>query len=102
MHGGTTCGIGEFGDANKTHESCCKSLPVAGFTDPDEPGKAVYLDKYEITAGRMRAFVDAIAAANGGTPNIKGYIAAHAADGGTPAGRPSSPPPTPARWSRST
>jgi hypothetical protein len=77
LHGGTTCGTGEFGDAGKKHESCCKSLPVAGYTDPRFPGKKVYLDKYEITAGRMRAFIDAMAAANGGQPNVQGYMAAH-------------------------
>jgi len=76
-HGGTTCGTGEVGEPGKRHEECCRSLPVPGFTDPDHPGKTVYLDKYEITAGRMRTFIEAIAAANGGTPDIKGYMAAH-------------------------
>ncbi len=76
VHGGTTCGTGELG-GEATHESCCRSLPVPGFGDPNQPGKAVYLDKYEITAGRMRAFVDAMAAANGGTPNVKAWVAAN-------------------------
>src|SRR6185295_2561093 len=58
VHGGSTCGTGEFGDAGKVHESCCKSLPVSGWSDPKRPGKQVYLDKYEITAGRMRKFVE--------------------------------------------
>jgi hypothetical protein len=77
VRGGTTCGTGEFVDGFKQHESCCKSLPVAGHSDPRFPGKQVYLDKYEITAGRMRKFVEAISAANGGVPNIKGYITAN-------------------------
>jgi len=77
VHGGNTCGFGEFGDGFKSHETCCKSLPVAGYADPEHNGKKVYLDKYEITAGRMRTFVNAIAAGNGGTPNIKGWLAAH-------------------------
>jgi hypothetical protein len=77
IHGGTTCGTGEFGDPNKHHESCCKSLPVPGYADPREPGKTVYLDKYEITAGRMRAFLDAMAQAGGGEPNVKGWMASH-------------------------
>jgi hypothetical protein len=74
--GGDTCGLGhtEFGGA--FHESCCTTLPT-GYTDPNQAGKTVYLDKYEITAGRMRAFVDAISALNGGVPNIKGYMATH-------------------------
>ena len=71
LHGGTTCGTGEFPDANKNHESCCKSLPVAGYNDAAQNGKTVYVDKYEITAGRMRAFVDA----TGG--NVKAWIQAH-------------------------
>lgn len=75
--GGDTCGAGNFEDANKQHESCCKSLPVAGFTDPSYPGKQVFLDKYEITAGRVRAFIEDMAAKNGGEPNIKAWIAAN-------------------------
>jgi hypothetical protein len=75
--GGETCGTGEFGDAAARHESCCRSLPVSGYADASRPGKTVYLDKYEITAGRMREFLDAIGAANGGQPNVKGYIQAN-------------------------
>ena len=78
LHGGDTCGLSEIEfNAGANHESCCKSLPVAGFSDADHPGKTVYLDKYEITAGRMRAFIEAVSAQNGGVPNIKGWIAAH-------------------------
>ena len=74
--GGESCGAGEVGGAGVNHESCCKSLPVTGFSDPRQPGKTVYLDKYEVTAGRMRAFVDAISGV-AGVPNIKGYMAAN-------------------------
>ncbi|MFO0664755.1 MAG: hypothetical protein U0174_12440 [Polyangiaceae bacterium] len=74
--GGETCGSGEVG-AGANHESCCRTLKVPGFTDSNQPGKTVYLDKYEITAGRIRAFVEAISAENGGQPNIKAYMAAH-------------------------
>lgn len=77
VHGGTTCGTGEFNDGNKQHESCCRSLPVPGHTDPRFPGRQVYLDKYEITAGRMRKFLAEISAMNGGVPNVKGYITAN-------------------------
>ena len=77
QHGGDTCGTGEFGDPAAVHEDCCVSLPVTGYADPNQPGKTVYLDKYEITAGRLREFVNEISAANGGTPNIKGWMAAH-------------------------
>ena len=75
--GGDTCGIGEFMDAFKNHESCCKSLLVSGYADPVRVGKMVYVDKYEITAGRMRTFINSLAAANGGVPNVKAYMATH-------------------------
>ncbi|MCL2779328.1 MAG: hypothetical protein FWD73_15140 [Polyangiaceae bacterium] len=76
QYGGQTCG------PNGT-EDCCRSLPVTGYAppvgDPLYPlnGKTVYLDKYEITAGRMRAFVDAVTANRGGVPDIKSYMAAN-------------------------
>jgi hypothetical protein len=67
--GGDTCGKSEaIGSAD--HESCCKSLLVPGFTDAARPGKKVYLDKYEITAGRVRAFVESV-------PNIKAWVTAN-------------------------
>jgi hypothetical protein len=84
QHGGDTCGTGELGAGGEVHESCCKSLEVAGYTDASMPaGKTkVYLDKYEITAGRMRAFLEAVgggvdAAGNAKSPNVKAYMAAH-------------------------
>src|SRR5262249_3694379 len=77
QHGGDTCGTGEFGDAFKNHESCWKYAEVTASTDPNQAGKKVYLAKYEITAGRMRQFIDSIAAGNGGVPNIKGYMSGH-------------------------
>ncbi len=63
--------------ANATQESCCRSLPVTGYTDPKNPGKQVFVDKYEVTAGRVRAFIEAIAAANNGQPDIKAWVAAN-------------------------
>lgn len=63
--GGDTCGT--VGD------SCCRTLPVASFSDVDHPGKSVYLDKYEITSGRVRAFVDAMTQKYG-APNIKQWV----------------------------
>jgi hypothetical protein len=52
-----TCGTGEATDpiASQNHESCCRSLLLPGST-------TVRLDKYEVTAGRMRQFVEAVAA----------------------------------------
>jgi hypothetical protein len=75
--GGDTCGQGEVDQVGATHESCCRSLPVSGFSDPAHPGKQVYLDKYEITEGRIRAWIAQLAEANGGVPDVKGWIAAH-------------------------
>ena len=93
--GGDTCGTNEVGIGVESHlgpasaimaghESCCKSLEVKGYTDPIMPaGKTkVYLDKYEITAGRMRAFLEAIgggvdAAGNAKSANVRAWMAAH-------------------------
>lgn len=73
--GGDTCGEGEVGQPGAKHESCCRSLPVPGFADPTHPGKTVYLDKYEITAGRVRAWIEQLAAENAGKPDVRGWIA---------------------------
>src|SRR5262249_42011946 len=72
--GGDTCGKGEVEDPDAVHESCCRTLPVSGFTDPRYPDKSVYLDKYEITTGRIRAFIQAIAAKYNGVPNVREWV----------------------------
>lgn len=53
--GGTTCGAGETGTAGADHEDCCTRLTTSGG-----PQGAFKIDKYLITAGRMRAFLDAV------------------------------------------
>jgi hypothetical protein len=53
--GGTTCGAGETGTAGADHEDCCTRLSSTGG-----PQGAFKVDKYLITAGRMRAFLDAL------------------------------------------
>ena len=75
--GGDTCGSGEVGEGAAKHESCCRSLKVPAFTDAAHPGKTVYLDKYEITAGRVRAWIEQTASQNGGKPNVKSWVASH-------------------------
>jgi hypothetical protein len=75
--GGDTCGKGEVGEPGAQHESCCRSLPVPGFEDAAHPGKKVYLDKYEITAGRVRAFIEKMAAMHNGKPDVKSWIQSH-------------------------
>jgi hypothetical protein len=54
--GGDTCGAGETGTAGAKHESCCTTVLVDDR--PSAEGGAYRLDKYHVTAGRMRAFVE--------------------------------------------
>jgi hypothetical protein len=76
--GGETCGEGETGAAGAKHESCCKSLPVPGLTMvQDGVTKQVYLDKYEITAGRVRAWLADIKANHGN--NVRAWVQARIA-----------------------
>jgi hypothetical protein len=63
-HGGDTCGPGE---TDATHESCCTTINL-----PSAPGGAVKLDKYNITAGRFRQFVERT---NG---DVRGWMTANA------------------------
>lgn len=65
-----TCGTSEPG-AGGVVESCCRSLPLPVRTNRR-------LDRYEITAGRVRAFVDGVAAASAGVPNIRAWAKAYA------------------------
>ncbi len=60
-----TCGAGET-TAAPLHQSCCRSLPL-----PATPGRR--LDKYELTAGRMRRFVSSVTAQYG-TTNIRRWV----------------------------
>jgi len=75
--GGDTCGTGEVGEPGAKHESCCRSLKVPGFADGAHSGKTVYVDKYEITAGRVRAWIEQLASENSGSADVKGWIAKH-------------------------
>ncbi len=65
--GGETCGAGEIGDPNAIHESCCTEIPVVRAG----PGGNYHLDKYQITAGRMRT---ALKRTNG---DLRGWVQAH-------------------------
>ena len=75
--GGDTCGKGEVGEPDAAHESCCRTLLVKGYRDPTRPTARVYLDKYEITAGRIRAFLTQLAETSQGKPDVRGFIEAH-------------------------
>jgi len=72
LHGGETCGTGEYGVVGAVHESCCRHLEVPGATKVLQGGvmKTVYLDKYEITAGRIRQWIKSVG------PNIRGWVKA--------------------------
>ncbi len=61
-HGGATCGKGEFNAGDAAHESCCTEIAVA------RPAGAFVMDKYLVTAGRMRAFFERV---NG---DVKGFV----------------------------
>jgi hypothetical protein len=50
--GTTTCGSGETGQKGAKHESCCTSIAL--------PNGGAQLDKYQVTAGRMHAFIVAV------------------------------------------
>ena len=54
--GGDTCGEGETGASDAKHESCCTTVDVADR--PAGQGGAFKIDKYLLTAGRMRAFAE--------------------------------------------
>lgn len=74
--GGDTCGRGEVGSGEEQHESCCRSLPVPNYADSSAPEKTVYLDKYEVTAGRVRTFLMSVTQEYG-RPDVKRWIAEH-------------------------
>jgi hypothetical protein len=58
--GGDTCGVGEVGDPNAKHTSCCETAQL--------PGSNVKIEKYLVTAGRMRAMIDRL---NG---DVRSYV----------------------------
>ena len=60
--GGDTCGAGETGEAGAQHVSCCEAAPLFGNL------ANVKLDKFLITAGRMRSFVERV---NG---DVRGFV----------------------------
>ena len=86
-HGGDTCGTGDetwaasdvepaLYSIKKKHESCCVSIPVTTGAG------TVMMDKYPITAGRMRRFIETLAnfpvTANLDAANVKAWVDAAA------------------------
>ncbi len=66
--GGATCGAGEVGDPNAKHEDCCATAIVPRDAAKGGPIK---MDKYLITAGRMRTFLESV------NYDAKGWVASH-------------------------
>lgn len=60
--GGDTCGEGEVGEPGAKHESCCASAKISNAAN------ATLLDKYVITAGRMRQFIERTKG------NVRGFV----------------------------
>jgi hypothetical protein len=60
-----TCGRGESTDATgQAHESCCKSLLIpTSLLSAAGDTTGARLDKYEVTSGRMRQFIESVSAA---------------------------------------
>ena len=61
-----SCGALESNDAAAAHESCCRSLPL-----PTTTTRA--LDRYEITSGRLREFVETLRTLGAGNPDVRAY-----------------------------
>jgi formylglycine-generating enzyme required for sulfatase activity len=61
--GGDTCGPGETGTPEAMHEDCCAEVAVTGG-----PTGNFTLDKYQITAGRVRQFMERVSG------NVRGFI----------------------------
>ena len=74
-NGGTSCGAGDSTSASASHEDCCTSAEVAPYTNGNFTNSATFrLDKYTITAGRMRKFLDAVKG------NVQGWVKANRAN----------------------
>lgn len=63
--GGDTCGKGEIGEAAAQHVSCCEQAPLTGLVTK--------LDRFTVTAGRMRAFIERL---NGDVKTFVGTLPA--------------------------
>lgn len=55
--GGATCGAGEVGAADAKHEDCCASAIVPRDAKDGGPFR---MDRYLITAGRVRTFLESV------------------------------------------
>ena len=76
VSGGATCGEGENDDPQAKHEDCCTAIDIPR---PAASGGPYRLDKYLITAGRMRAFIEETSG------NVRGWVAMNTPPGWTTA-----------------
>ena len=78
-YGGDTCGMGGAGGVGPEQwEDCCAKAPVTPTANPGA-GVEVMLDKYQVTAGRMRVFMESIGY------DVRGFVQAARAAGQIPA-----------------
>ncbi|MFO0665895.1 MAG: hypothetical protein U0174_18230 [Polyangiaceae bacterium] len=72
-YGGDTCGQGgEGGQGAEAWEDCCATAPVV------VGGKTVNVDKYQVTAGRMRTFLESV------NYDVRGFVQGARAAGQIP------------------
>ncbi len=77
-YGGDTCGLGGAGGRGAAQwEDCCARAPVTPTAGPTK-GKTVMMDKYQVTAGRMRVFLESVGY------NVRAFVQQARADGKIP------------------
>lgn len=75
-NGGTTCGTGDASAAGSDNEDCCASATVPVYTNDEGYANTAEfrLDKYQITSGRIRRFLDSVQG------NVQGWVKANRAN----------------------
>ncbi|MBX3261358.1 MAG: hypothetical protein KF782_16860 [Labilithrix sp.] len=77
-YGGDTCGLGGAGGVGAAQwEDCCMKAPVTPTSGPTN-GQTILLDKYQVTAGRMRVFLESI------NYNVRAFVQQARAQGKIP------------------
>lgn len=77
-YGGDTCGLGGAGGVGAAQwEDCCVKAPVTPTSGPTN-GQTILLDKYQVTAGRMRVFLESI------NYNVRAFVQQARAQGKIP------------------
>jgi len=77
-YGGDTCGFGGDGSVGPANwEDCCARAPVVPAAGPTA-GQTVYVGKYQVTAGRMRAFLESVGY------DVRAFVQQARADGKIP------------------